>query len=195
MWASRQDLYTGRNELRLYDMIVGLTTAHAIFDHITDFGSHPTSSQEHKAQKTQKQIKDRNNDNSTFNEGYTVSATLWAANLGDIYFPSTPAAQQHAQVGESHDFALLHLHPERNELAANSYQTSRGTKTIDTISTDLKARDVQLVCSSDDVKSGYLLDGDCIILDKAGYWETRKIQLYAPLGMFSCREMCESSLK
>jgi hypothetical protein len=174
----------------LDNVVVGLTTAHAIFDYESDpdvFSPkkvHDSHSTKHSGQDM------RNNEPSTQSRiKFSVPASLRAANFGNFYFPSRPASAHVASPKneDNHDFALLQLHPERSETARNIYQTSHGYQPIDTISRDLTAKAVRVVCSSEDVKSGQLIEGDCVLIDKAGYWETKKIQLETPLGKYHSR--------
>jgi hypothetical protein len=162
----------------LDDAIVGLTTAHAIFDgplsqraYNPRFSDHDLCSEHPSSGPSERRVK------------FFNPATLQAANFGNFYFPSRAESAHAALKNEdNHDFALLQLHACRSEIARNAYQTSHGDQIIDTVSWDLTGRAVQVVCSFEDVKSGQLIDGDCVIIDKAGYWETRKIQLETPLG-------------
>jgi hypothetical protein len=174
----------------LDNVVVGLTTAHAIFDR----GSDPdvfSPEKVHDSHSTKHPGQDmRNSDPPNQSKiKFSVPASLRAANFGNFYFPSRPASAHVASSKneDNHDFALLQLHPERSETAHNTYQTSHGYQPIDTISRDLTARAVQVVCSSEDVKPGQLIEGDCVLIDKAGYWETKKIQLETPLGKYHSR--------
>jgi hypothetical protein len=161
----------------LDDAVVGLTTGHAIFDE-------PLATKAYNPNSTNPSSHDlRNNDTSYESRiKFPVPASLRAARFGSFYFPPRPESAHASSNNDNHDFALLQLHADRIEVARNTYRTSQGHQTIDTISRDLTARAVQVVCSSEDVKPGQLIDGDCVIIDKTGYWETRKIQLETPLG-------------
>jgi hypothetical protein len=153
----------------LDDIVVGLTTAHAMFDDSSDVDSPLVL----------EKVQDVDNHGPSTRSDFesSVPATLLAANLGNFYFPPRSETVQIATSNNenSHDFALLQLNHEINEVVYNVYQTSCGRQIIDTISRDLTARAVHIVCSYEDVKPGQILDGDCVLIDKEGCWETKKI--------------------
>jgi hypothetical protein len=152
----------------LGDAVVGLTTAHAIFDR-PEYDSLPEL---------------RGSDSTCVSKTeFAVPAKLRAAKFGSLYIqPESDTAHVFSNIENNHDFALLQLDAKDSAIARNIYQASRGHQVVDTVSRDLRARAVQVVCSSEDVKPGHLIDGDSIIIDETGYWETRKIQLETPLG-------------
>jgi hypothetical protein len=162
----------------LDDVVLGLTTAHAIFDHNSDVDG-PSDFET---------VQDRGNHRPSVQPEFefSVPATVLAANLGSFYFPSRSETILSAisDNEHNHDFALLQLHPERDEAIHNFYQTSCGHQIIDTISRDLTTRAVHIVGSFEDAKPGQLMDGDCVLMDKEGLWETKKIQLKSPLGKY-----------
>jgi hypothetical protein len=163
--------------LMLDEIMVGLTTAHAIHGLGVDASQDKRRRMGHERRAHTGAAADPADES-------LVSATVWAAHFGDFVYVSgeVPAKSVSLADAACHDFALLKLHPTQIEPAWNSYDTPDGPQYIDTTSQDVTARQVQLVCSVTDVKSGYLLEDDCVFVDRAGYWETRKIQLDAPLG-------------
>jgi hypothetical protein len=167
----------------LNETLLGLTTAHAIFN----CGNYDTlqSGLEHDAENTNRSNTNADERATRENDSrLSVPATLWAASFGSLNYTgeSTSVGTSPSVDRTCRDFALLELQPEQNESTRNTYRSSGNHVSIDTTSQDMSARTVQVVCSATDVRSGHLLEGECVILDKAGYWETRKIQLDAPLG-------------
>jgi hypothetical protein len=178
--SSNGSIHTGTlgGLVLLDDTLVGLTTAHAMFEHKSDIDGPSVFEKV--------QDGDNHGPHTQPDSEFSVPATLLAANLGSFYFPPGSETIQIATSNNenSHDFALLQLNPESNEVVYNVYQTSHGRQIIDTISRDLTARAVHIVCSYEDVKPGQILDGDCVLIDKEGCWETKKIQLETPLGKY-----------
>jgi hypothetical protein len=152
----------------LGDAVVGSTTAHAIFDR-PEYDSLPEL---------------RGSDSICVSKiAFPVRARLRAAKLGNLHIqPESDTAHISSNVKNNHDFALLQQDAKESEIARNTYQTSHGHQVVGTVSRDLRARAVQVMCSSKDVKPGHLIDGDSVIIDETGYWEARKIRLETPLG-------------
>ncbi|KAH8731768.1 hypothetical protein GQ44DRAFT_721947 [Phaeosphaeriaceae sp. PMI808] len=71
----------------------------------------------------------------------------------------------------------------QGKIVPNIYWTSSGSQVVDRTSGDLEGRAVKLLCHPEGVREGHLLSGDSCIIDKSGYWETKKIQLDDPLGL------------
>lgn len=165
--------------LMLNDTVLGLTTAHGLHDFEGTISESSHGGIKHEDGR-------RSGAEADTTYASLVPATVWAAHFGKYLYASGVATAKLIYSGDAtcQDFALLKLHPEQTEQARNAYHTAHGHENVDMTSGDMSARVVQLVCSATDVRSGYLLDGDCVFLDKAGYWETRKIQLDAHLGKF-----------
>jgi hypothetical protein len=177
--------------LMLNDTILGLTTAHGIYDSGHEVSESSRQTRDYEAKRWGKHFLRSNNRSLVFPR---VSATLWAMRFGKSQYQSnstTPWSTSRS-VGACHDFALLKLQPQVDVSARNAYLNSGSYVDINTTSRDMSARAVKLVCSAEDVKPGHLLDGEAVILDKVGYWETKKIQLEAPLSK-SCHRFTSQS--
>jgi hypothetical protein len=160
----------------LDDEVVGLTTAHAMFDYVLG----PEVLEPIRNTHTHDLCSDGPSGECMINFP-PLKASLRAANFGKCYFPSRPESVN--AFSKNHDFALLHLHPERSVMGLNVYRPIQGGQLfVDTISQDLTGRVVHILCSYGDVKPGQLIDGDSILMDKTGYWDTKKLQLDTPLG-------------
>jgi hypothetical protein len=144
--------------IRLDGTIVGLTTAHAIYEHGVD--------------DRLSEILDPDFSSADFTSW--KPGVLWAASYG--------ASKSSTTNHYGRDFALLRFKLDRTQPIFNTYWTSSGAHVVDSISQDMKGRAVNLVCSPVDVRQGHLLEGDSLVLDKRGCWQTRKIQLDSPLG-------------
>lgn len=81
-----------------------------------------------------------------------------------------------------YDFALLQVDFGSQKRTQNRYESRSGTQVLQGVSNVLTARAVSLVCSYNDIRSGWLLEGERIIVGDTACWKTRKIQLQAPLG-------------
>jgi hypothetical protein len=160
----------------LGDTVVGLTTAHAILDRqlwekeTWNSAEYPSHDLRGNVPSQVSRIK------------FAVPASLRAASFGKLYtLRGSASAHVCSNSEDNHDFALLQLDAKKGGIASNIYQTSHGRQIVNEISEDLGARAVQILCSSRHVKPGHLIEGDCVTIDKTGYWETRKIQLEEPL--------------
>jgi hypothetical protein len=179
--------------LLLNDTVMGLTTAHAICDVETYVEGALHVETRDSLEITRQSIGEHDENKGVGTNENAVQAplraTLFAARFGKALYSFMEATTKvvPTQDRHNHDFVLLQLHPEHSQNARTAYSTSRGNVIIDMISQDLNARPVHLVCSSENVASGRLLDGTCIILDKEGYWETRKIELDNPLSKYESR--------
>jgi hypothetical protein len=183
----------------LNNTIFGLTTAHAIWDsglYTEEDTENPSSASKHQIFGPKYRLgDDLTTDNSSGQDGLArsslavkhtswIPAALRAASYGCSNLSNTTiVAGEPSHFGaENRDFALLQIDLDHKHLAGNVYN---GSKWVNRVSEDLKARDVELICSSHEVISGHLLDGESFLIDRGGCWETRKIQLDAPLGMYS----------
>jgi hypothetical protein len=172
----------------LNNAVFGLTTAHTICDYAAHIARPFQISRLHNSKSTRE--KDEDSDDGISAEPprrsarSSLFATLFAAKFGKLCFPPRTATPNPMAPGLdlNHDFALLQLHPQQSQNARNAYVSSQGYTVIDRTSGDLTGRAVHLVCSSKNVVFGHLLDGDCVLFDKEGSWQTRKIQLSSPLG-------------
>jgi hypothetical protein len=168
----------------LNDTLLGLTTAHAIWDSAFYKEEHIPGS----LAETQHRV---------FGPAYSPPpisflrrgapwspAALHAASYGASFASEAPAISAATTSGHAHnqDFALLYFEIDQGRTVSNEYWTSLGPQTVNKTSQDLSERTVKLICSPNDVKEGQLLDDDCVIMDNAGCWETRKIQLKETLG-------------
>jgi hypothetical protein len=119
-----------------------------------------------------------------------LSATLWSAEYGvssSIPTPNVPRSS-HSSITldeDMCDFALLQIDFGQQKKPKNSYRNAHGVQIVERETDDLKGRVVDVVCSYKDVRSGWLLAGERIIVSDAGCWKTRKIQLEKPLGKIS----------
>jgi hypothetical protein len=172
------------------DIVLGLTTAHAILESRLDstedpdsqcyepyfsFDSHSGSSPE---------IVQNYPVNLAMPDAGWMSAALWAARYGPSPDSSVAESSQSSETLSENmsDFALLWINFGSDSLPQNRYWNSWFSQSVDTLSRDLRGRKVSILCSFHDVRRGQLLDGDRTIVDDAGCWETKKIQLQQPLG-------------
>jgi hypothetical protein len=93
---------------------------------------------------------------------------------------------------EGTDFALIKFENSFSNLH-NIYKTvdqrvSPAECRIDHVSTELNSGVVSILCSPDDVRSGYLLGGSALFMDRASIFTSMKIQLDAPLGKYHCSQ-------
>jgi hypothetical protein len=185
----------------LNNTVFGLTTAHTICDYAAHVTRPFQASRLHNSRAAREKDGDSDEDTSARlprgSQRSTLSATLFAAKFGKLCFPPRTATPDLMTLGPglNHDFALLQLHPQQSQNARNAYMTSQGHKVIDRTSGDLTGRAVHLLCSSRNVVPGHLLDGDCVLFDKEGSWETRKIQLISPLGKQAVQCMLHGKTK
>jgi hypothetical protein len=172
------------------DIVLGLTTAHAIleprlentenpnsecYEPYFSFDSHNGSSPE---------IVQNYPADLTLPDNGWMSAALWAARYGSSPDSSVAeSSQSSATLNENmYDFALLWIMLGSDMLPQNRYWNSWFSQSVDELSRDLSGREVSIVCSFNDVRRGQLLDGERTIVDDTGCWETRKLQLQQPLG-------------
>jgi hypothetical protein len=82
-------------------------------------------------------------------------------------------------ITSSFDFALIKLNPlvpcKCNDYRESPISTS--VITVNNTSSDLCPRAVRVLCSSQDVRLGYLTQSKSLFLDSVGTWETRKIRM------------------
>ncbi|CAI6293499.1 unnamed protein product [Periconia digitata] len=82
---------------------------------------------------------------------------------------------------EGADFALLKL--DNLSEARNSYKRLNSVTAIRALASELESGFVSIMCSETDVRSGELLRGSGLIMDRSGVWETKKVFCDPPLEM------------
>jgi len=166
--------------LLLDGVLLGLTTAHAIWDsalYSGDASSSSSASEKHLIYgPTYTHVK------APFaaKDPSWRSAALRVASYGSK--PAAPSESGSSGKPQNCDFALLRVDVGKDMMVNNVYRTPGGVQRVRNISHNLSGRAVKLLCSPHDVRAGQLLNGDFIIVDKGHCWETRKIQLEKPLG-------------
>jgi hypothetical protein len=167
----------------LGDELFGLTTAHAIWDcasYVGDDTDGSSDTTKHLIYGPQFSKLDTSfNDMPAAYCSSWIAATLCAASYGS----ASSGANLKNLVDR--DFALLRLELPQGQSVVNRYWTSDGAHVVRDITHDLGGRNVKVVCSPHHVVEARLLEGERIIIDGGGCWQTRKIRLDQPLGMCS----------
>ena len=86
------------------------------------------------------------------------------------------------------DIALIAMNLHEHEVI-NYYRKPASRETgiqeaclIKNVPSTLEAGEVCIICSTEDVRPGFLLDDDAMFFDRAGTFKTKKIRTVAPLG-------------
>ena len=123
--------------------------------------------------------------------GSTPTSVDYAGFSGFIlhYLPSRKAdIAIHATTLTGMDFALVRMGSKFR--SNNSYRQAQRSKRrlelhhypIMEVDSELASGPASLLCSPDDVRTGFVLDGSAFFMDRTGFFETKKIYTDAPLG-------------
>jgi hypothetical protein len=171
------------------DKILGLATAHAIPKISSNVSSHGSVAGDEalfvfKSYRINDDIHVATPLHNIFSPANWLPATVYLSRYGSIPSLNLPGSSRSLVIPEEdmYDFALLQVDFSFQMRTQNRYENHSGVQVLQGASNILTARAVSLVCSYNDIRSGWLLDGERVIVGDAGCWKTRKIQLQAPLG-------------
>ncbi len=171
------------------DKILGLATAHAIPKISSNVSSHGSEAGDEalfvfKPHRMHDDIHIATPLHNTVSPTDWLPATVYLARYGAIPGLDLRGSSRSLVTPEEamYDFALLQVDFGSQKRTQNRYESRSGTQVLQGVSNVLTARAVSLVCSYNDIRSGWLLEGERIIVGDTACWKTRKIQLQAPLG-------------
>jgi hypothetical protein len=121
-----------------------------------------------------------------------TESEIWAqANITLASYSGHPVIGGHlAGLPASHgtDIALIEMNLHEHEVI-NHYRKPASRKSgiqeaclIKNVPSILEAGEVCIICSTEDVRTGFLLGDDAMFFDRAGTFNTKKIRTEAPLG-------------
>jgi hypothetical protein len=175
--------------VRVNDVVLGLTTAHAIRKPCLDNALNKNISDNEPLFILDSLCKGHENTveaRSNFSAFATAwsPTTLWLAGYGAL--PSSSGQiSSHSSITldeDMCDFALLQIDFGNHQRPRNTYRNELPEQHVEQHPDEMKGRAVDVVCSYNDVRSGWLLPGERVIASDIGCWKTRKIQLQKPLG-------------